>query len=490
MPLSAYDIFMRIDDGLVDPSSSSSGEDENHGSSSLADSDSGSSLPPSSHPSTSSSSLSLSLNDSDFLSSSQGSDGGIISISSRLQQESTTASTDDEMTNQRTILSSRSGSSGATIPVPDGVVMMATPPHFYSGQISLSTAETQSLPCEAFQDDDDEDDDEEGSEMDLIATDSSDSDGSDLESLQHYDSTNDMSLSLNTIECQDKTWYDRLVSESDWEEFRLGAHSVLKAILQPGSEKYENKLLPLPPSPPTPDMLLFSSTDRPCVPYSAKDHVAPEFVCQICNDVMVGAIKLECDCPSAMVCASCWGEDGLENDVVERQVKEEEQKDGSLKRSPEYAERMDFVWVENSKQCPCCNKRVGSTTTCHALDVAILHIVTDLAESSESSPLSGDKGKIASLKQTYYARLAAWRAAVYEKNEIRCRREAARHDELLARLIQEEERVIWRKGAAARRGAKEAAYAGPNNAVVFLGQAAIALLAATITSIGINSLSR
>ena len=488
MSLSAYDIFMRIDDGLVDPSSSSSssGEEENSGSSSMVDSDTG---PPLSLPPPSSSPLSLSLNDSDLLSSSQGSEGVIVSFSTGLQQESTTpSSTDDDVTNQRTILSSRSGSSGATIPVPDGVVMMATPPHFYSGQISLSTEETQSLPCEAFQDDEDED--EQGSEMDLITTDSSDSESGDLESLQHYESTNHIALSLNDTEYQDKTWYDRLVSESDWEEFRLGAHSVLKAILQPGSEKDENKLLPLPPSPPTPDMLLFSSTDCPRVYYSAKDHVAPEFVCQICDDVMVGAIKLECDCPSAMVCASCWHEDGVEKNAVETEANEEDQKDASTKRSPEYAERMDFVWVENSKECPCCHKRVGATTTCHALDVAILHIVTDLAEPSESSPLSEDKGKIPSLKQNYYARLAAWRAVVYEKNEIRCRREAVRHDELLARLIQEEERVIWRKDSASRRRAKDAACAGPNKAVVFLGQAAVALLAATITSIGINSLRR
>jgi hypothetical protein len=385
----------------------------------------------------------------------------------------------DEMTNEQTILSSRSGN--ATIPAPEGVVMMATPAHFYSGQISLSTEETQSLPCEAFHDDDDDDNNGHDTEMDLIATINSESSGSDddLESLQNHDSVVEQATSH-----QDKTWYDRLVSDSDWEEFRIGAHTVLKAILKPNSEKNENRLLPLPPNPPTTDMLLFASTDHPKVLYSAKDHVAPEIVCQICNDVMVGAMKLDCECSSGMVCASCWDE----GEFGDPAIFDKEREECSTRRSPEYAERMDFVWVENSKQCPCCQKRVQSTTTCHALDVAILHIVRDLTEAPHTS-LPADKAKISSLKQNYYSRLAAWRSTVYEKNEIRCRREAARHEELLARLIQEEERVIWKENNAMRH-TREAACRVQDSTATFLGQAAIVLLAAAMASIGIHSLRR
>lgn len=414
----------------------------------------------------SSASMSFSDVDSDLLLESSFSGSGMMyfpqDIMAGLDRERRSAvvnSQGGEEDSAQTILSSRSGRTAIPPPQASRDTFFASSPWAGvvapSGQISLSTTETGSLPFDAFQGDDYDE------TIASIYTRSSDGDNDD----RPHETAIVARRSTSCGTASHHDWYNRLVSESDWDEFRIAAHAVLSAILQPRTDR---ALLPLPPNPPTTAMLLTAATSRPSVSYVAEDHVAPEIVCRICKDVLVGAIKLDCLCPSAMVCASCWDDDhGCQ------------EKHQMTTRSPEFAERMDFVWIDKSKNCPCCRKHVDSITSCHALDVAILHIVRDLPETQSN-------GQVTSLKQNYYSRLAAWRANVYEKNEILCRREDARHDELLARLIQEEERVLW--GNSNGNRFRQACLS--TNGILFLGQAAVALLAATMASIGLSSLRR
>jgi hypothetical protein len=107
------------------------------------------------------------------------------------------------------------------------------------------------------------------------------------------------------------------------------------------------------------------------------------------------------------------------------------------------------------------------------LDVAILQIVLNL-------PAIDDKTR--SLKYNYCSRLEAWRCTVLERNQAKSQQEATRRDELLARLIHEEERVLWRQ--------QEHVISGPHPSLLFLGQAAVALVAATMASVGLSAIAR
>lgn len=257
-------------------------------------------------------------------------------------------------------------------------------------------------------------------------------------------------------------WYNRF-SESDWDQFRIAAKAIL-SVLEPRAKS--PPLLPLPPTPPPAALLRLgpSSGRGRQVSYCAEDHLPNDFVCSLCKDVIVGAITLDCDCGPATVCALCW-ENGPGTE------------DGRI--SQDFADQMGFVWIEKaSSRCPCCDGNVNSKVHCHALDVAILHIINDLPECQDNLIL---------LKENYYSRLAAWRATVYDRNETRSRQISAENDELLARLIAEEERVFWRQDGPE---AREESRSNSLNGILFLGQTAVALVVATVASIGLNTIAR
>jgi hypothetical protein len=246
-------------------------------------------------------------------------------------------------------------------------------------------------------------------------------------------------------------WYNYLISESDWDQFRVAANAIL-GILEP---KPSTRLLPLPPTPPKVAVRSSSLTSR--VKYFAQDHLPSDFICGLCKDVIVGACTLDCQCSCSIVCAGCF-------EMCKEGSSEEAKQDVS--------DQMGFVWIEDmAKECPSCHGNVNAKIHCHALDVAILHIIRDLPDKDK---------KLDSLKQNYYSRLAAWRATVYDRNE-RCNQHLSAHyDELLARLIQEEENIFW-----SHREKENFS----RNGFLFLGQAAVALVAATIASIGLNVIS-
>jgi hypothetical protein len=143
---------------------------------------------------------------------------------------------------------------------------------------------------------------------------------------------------------------------------------------------------------------------------------------------------------------------------------------------------MGFVWIEReSSTCPSCGGNCHSKVHCHALDVAILHIINDLPESDDT---------LLRLKENYYSRLAEWRATVYERNETRSQQISTENDELLARLIAEEERVFWQQGVAGGTTPEEETLSNPSTGIFLIGQAAVAVIVAMVASIGLKAIAR
>jgi len=308
-----------------------------------------------------------------------------------------------------------------------------------------------------------------------------------------------------------KYWYNRLVSESDWNQFRTNAKDFLSTLQSEEDidlriiSSVSMPLLPLPPMvpdaalmPPSVDNkfsleLPVSLSSSSYNEYRAEDYLPSEFICSLCKDVLVGACTLNCNCSSSTVCAPCWdkhnNDDHDYHDDYNRQ---------------ELAAQMGFVWIETrtkkkGKYCPSCGADVDlKVHYCHALDVAILHIVRELPVSCDVDDDSNIKN-LTNLKQTYYSRLSTRRNVVNNLNERYRRQKLIRDDELLARLIQEEERIFWqdclersqRRGGAdhEQRKRMNTTRKGPNR-IIFLGHAAVALIAAAIASTGLKAMTK
>mmetsp|Transcript_18251 Transcript_18251/g.21091 ORF Transcript_18251/g.21091 Transcript_18251/m.21091 type:complete len:488 (-) Transcript_18251:81-1544(-) len=303
-------------------------------------------------------------------------------------------------------------------------------------------------------------------------------------------------------------WYNRLVSESDWDQFRNNTKDFLSTLQSEEDidlrifSSVSMPLLPLPPMVPDTTLMLSSVDNKYSskVPsslisssyneYRAKDHLRSEFICSLCKDVLVGACTLNCNCSFSTVCAPCWNNHNSD--------------DHDDYNQQELAAQMDFVWVETrskkkGKCCPSCGADVDfKVHYCHALDVAILHIVRDLPESCDVD--NSNIKNLIYLKQTYYSRLSTWRNVVNNLNERYRRQKLIHDDELLARLIQEEERVFWQdrseRSQQRRGGTDREQWKRMNttrkvsNRIIFFGHAAVALIAAAIASTGLKAMTR
>lgn len=219
------------------------------------------------------------------------------------------------------------------------------------------------------------------------------------------------------------------------------------------------KLFPIPPAP-----LKSTSADVVDCEYRAEDYLPENFICKLCNDVIVGALSLSCGCASSTVCSNCW-----------------ETRNPSPEESKQLVDKLGYVMVRQGQQsfpsCPSCHQKIESKVNCHALDVAIFQIVLNL-------PAHDCKAK--SLKNAYFSRLEAWRNIVIERNESIKRDEAIRRDELLARLLQEEEELFNGVQQANSKTLAKDQHSG----LLFWGQAALALVVATIASLGLKAVSR
>jgi len=220
------------------------------------------------------------------------------------------------------------------------------------------------------------------------------------------------------------------------------------------------KLLPIPPAP-----LKATSSDVIDCEYRAEDYLPENFVCKLCNDVIVGALSLNCGCASSTVCSHCW-----------------ETRNPSLEESMQVGDKLGYVIVQQGQQsipsCPSCQQKIESKINCHALDVAIFQIVLNL-------PVQHDC-KAKSLKNAYFSRLESWRNVVIERNESIKRDEAIRRDELLARLLQEEEELFH----GVQQANAQALAKDQHSGLLFWGQAVLALVVATIASIGLKAATR
>ncbi len=240
-------------------------------------------------------------------------------------------------------------------------------------------------------------------------------------------------------------WYSRF-TEFDWDQLREVAKVVVAATGPP------IKLLPLPPSPSI--NALPESAQHLMESYCTLELIPSNFVCPCCKDVLVGALALACGCT---VCTACCDVD----DVVPSEMPEQE----------------GYIWI-GRRLCPSCHRPVESSVPCHALDMAILHILETLDTSRQNS-------KTQSMMIAYYSRLEIWRQTVIARNETRLRQQALNEDEMLARLIEEEEEILWQNGKAGR-----SALPISTQALLFLGQAAVAVLAATFSSFALHAFAR
>lgn len=240
-------------------------------------------------------------------------------------------------------------------------------------------------------------------------------------------------------------WYSRF-TEFDWDQLREVAKVVVAAAGPPV------KLLPLPPSPPR-------NARRDCTEvrmesYKAEDLLPSNFICPCCKDVIVGALALDCGCT---LCAACCDVDDF--------------------LPIEIAEQEGFVWIDQNI-CPSCRSPIITKIPCQALDVAILHIIEKMDSSRQNN-------KAQCMKLAYYTRLESWRQTVLQRNHARLQQQAMNEDEMLARLIEEEEKMLWGKNKV-----KKNALSISTQSMLILGQATVALLAATLSSFALQAFAR
>ena len=383
-------------------------------------------------------------------------------------------STDGDGT--RTILSSQP--SGAFIPAPEASqdIFFSPHPQLVSGSArSISTVSTETwsfqdcqsagVPCIVdgvcgVQDDTGDDNDTVSSDNPPFPNACLSSDGEIALTGKHFFSPGHDTVSFEAVanylmreainDSRGGDWYAQF-SERDWDQFRYVAKMILNTLLPSPS-------LALPPLPPEigvnvgypPLLECFSS-------YSAKDILPNSFVCGRCSDVIVGAFTLDCGCPCSTMCTMCW-EEHL-NGIVPQEL----------------SNQLGFVWVDR-RICPSCHMIVRDGVPCHALDVAILQIVQNLSTSDPTR---------SSLRNRYFERLGMWGEEVVRRHEEQRNLDMKRRDQLLAQLIHEEEKQIWD-----RQRRMEQAVAKSTRIWLFAGQATVALVAATMASIGVNVLNR
>ena len=234
-------------------------------------------------------------------------------------------------------------------------------------------------------------------------------------------------------------WYSQF-TDFDWDQLR----EVAKVVL--ASSGKVHKLLPIPPSAPELPNLYIPQGGVSTNEYTVAERMPNNFICPICNDVLVGALSLDCGCT---VCTSCWESNGKSMSAIGQDT--------------------DYVAVER-KQCQHCHGAVSSTFPCHALDVAITQIVANLNDTNDTNATN--------LKLAYASRLEVWRQEVLERNELIRQQRLLEEDEMLAQMIEEEEKVLW-----AAKPARTMPWMQSSKALRIIGQTALALVTATLTTL-------
>mmetsp|Transcript_7342 Transcript_7342/g.16354 ORF Transcript_7342/g.16354 Transcript_7342/m.16354 type:complete len:636 (-) Transcript_7342:1253-3160(-) len=257
-------------------------------------------------------------------------------------------------------------------------------------------------------------------------------------------------------------WKD--LSEKDWERMASAAKAVLDSLEE---ENGEGCALPIP-LPPTPPEFNDSDEFRPPNHDTRQAIISmlpSEFVCPICDDVMVGAAVLGCGCSRSTFCMQCIENgdphskpaacDTCAKDIVgvEDYV--------IVEKPPPHIEPLKCPPVSSgaasksspSKRpksrhtCPSCKKADALLVPCSALDVAILNTIDAISTTHE------EDGSVTDFKHDYYRRLRRWRDEVLGRRKVEEKESDKRRQEMLAMLIQAEEETIWKeKKQRDRRG--------------------------------------
>ena len=202
-------------------------------------------------------------------------------------------------------------------------------------------------------------------------------------------------------------WFSRF-TEQDWIEFRSDAEMILRALDE--TPRSRPRILALPP--PAPHLALCDqiATENSL---DARNELPAAFVCSFCNDLIVGATSLSCGCPQSTVCTQCW--------EAYSTTCEDQCSDG-------------LYVVDERRGCPFCDEvEVFASVPCHALDVAILHVVKALPPELP-------------IQARYYYRLNSWRDEVIRRqSQFPLSFRSQSNDELLVLLIQQEEELLWNK---------------------------------------------
>lgn len=201
-----------------------------------------------------------------------------------------------------------------------------------------------------------------------------------------FPSTSSNGLSHESIKSLSKGNQSGLALFEDGIFERIGAalssdakDCVIRLLSEPNARESSLPSIPLEVSSPG---ISASSINFQNSGYRAEVDLPPHLICGVCNDVVVGACILDCNCKSSVVCTPCWENRGRNQDD------------------------------SKSNRCPSCQSNAELKAYCHALDAAILHIIESLPADSEDT---------ITLKQGYYARLSDWRPAVSDRNDRQTR---------------------------------------------------------------------
>ena len=267
---------------------------------------------------------------------------------------------------------------------------------------------------------------------------------------------------------KDVEWW-KYLSEKDWERLQSEARSILDSMEK--NEEDGMPSLPLPPPQPPTD-ILNSFADPPSLTQDARSSIIAnlpnEFICPICDDVIVGAVVIGCGCPRSTCCFRCIEGGGSKPSAepappeIEEIDEEEEEDYVMVEKSPDTTPSK----YENTKHqgipvkssgtnrttpcgkatCPSCGKVDALVVPCHALDVAICTSISNLSNSSNET-----ESDIQVFLYYYCRRLDEWRNELLSrKNDLEDERDH-RRQKMLALLIEAEEAALWSDRSKERR---------------------------------------
>jgi hypothetical protein len=273
-------------------------------------------------------------------------------------------------------------------------------------------------------------------------------------------------------------WYDQF-NDADWDAFRKRVQMIQRSLVGPlvttrttTTTKPTMRILPLPPRIPalvwddhgninnsihSNGIIVREEEDAEMVSNAEKALQCglPDcFLCPLCQDILVGAISLDCGCQTH-VCAACWE---YRCCIVQRQ---QEQRNEQPSLQLTLALELDYVLVpvprttrqelqqqqqhRKSPICPCCYQEIigqEELRGCHALDVAISQLMIQQVVQHHATK---QHHYFYSVWESYRQRVEQWRAELVRRQvEVEGNDGSTLYEEHhLAQLIEEEE-AFWK----------------------------------------------